>query len=259
MTIKGGSNKACAACKYQRRRCTKECPLAPYFPADQPKKFSNAHRLFGVANIKKILDQVEPRKRDEAMTSIIFESDMREKFPVLGCLGLTWNYNNQILAAMEELRYLKLRLAIHKQQLHCHVSHQISPSHPVTESMPFSTDTLSVSNYLQYNINLNNNQVVTFDGGGGSEVFGLQQSFSSMAVPSSDFIANQPEMGTVEYEDINPYNVMVDDRQLFIEYREEPCESSKESSLTEAKCHHIERGSELKSAAAYMGFTSVKG
>ncbi|XP_028778684.1 LOB domain-containing protein 22-like [Neltuma alba] len=255
MTIKGGSNKACAACKFQRRRCSKECPLAPYFPSDQPKKFSNAHRLFGVANIKKILELVEPRQRDEAMKSIIFESDMREQFPVLGCLGVIWSYNDQILAAMEELRYLKTRLAVYKEQFH----YQISPSTPL-ECMPAGTDTLSVSNHLQYNNN--NNQIVMFDdGGGGNEVFGLQQSFSSMAAQSSNFIVNQSEMDTVEYGDLNPYNVMADDKQLFIEYREEDlCESSKEPSLREGKCH-IERGSrnELKSAAAYLGLTSVKG
>ncbi|KAK7266296.1 hypothetical protein RIF29_18939 [Crotalaria pallida] len=110
MAIKVGTNKACAACKYQRRRCSNECPLAPYFPADKPKTFSNAHRLFGVCNITRILKQVKPHEKDEAMKSIIFESDVRAKYPVEGCYGVIKHYNYAIAGAMEELRYFRMLL-----------------------------------------------------------------------------------------------------------------------------------------------------
>nr|CAD1818355.1 unnamed protein product [Ananas comosus var. bracteatus] len=63
MMAKGGTSRpACAACKHQRRKCTADCPLALYFPADQPKQFQNAHRLFGVSNILRILKDLDPSR-----------------------------------------------------------------------------------------------------------------------------------------------------------------------------------------------------
>ena len=116
MTIKGGTSQACAACKYQRRRCSKDCALAPYFPADQPKMFQNAHRLFGVCNIMKILKQVHPSQKDETMTSIIYESNMRSRFPVHGCCGVIWQLHYQIQQVAEELRLVRSRVDMVKEQ-----------------------------------------------------------------------------------------------------------------------------------------------
>jgi len=97
-------NKACAACKYQRRKCTRECVLAPYFPADKPKMFGEAHRLYGVSNIQKILNKINDKgKRDQAMTSIIIESNIRAKFPVHGCLHVIMLYHDMLLESFAEL------------------------------------------------------------------------------------------------------------------------------------------------------------
>ncbi|RDY05418.1 LOB domain-containing protein 27, partial [Mucuna pruriens] len=72
----------CAACKHQRRKCTSECLLAPYFPADQPKVFFNFHKLFGVNNIVKILKMLEPIQKKIAMDSIIIQTNYRDKYPL---------------------------------------------------------------------------------------------------------------------------------------------------------------------------------
>ncbi|CAN4079327.1 unnamed protein product [Withania somnifera] len=71
MTVKKGTSRvSCAACKYQRRKCTPQCVLASYFPANQPKKFQNVHRLFGVRNVVKILEQLEDEdQKADAMKS----------------------------------------------------------------------------------------------------------------------------------------------------------------------------------------------
>jgi hypothetical protein len=45
----------CAACKLLRRRCTRECVFAPYFPPDEPHKFASVHKVFGAANVSKML------------------------------------------------------------------------------------------------------------------------------------------------------------------------------------------------------------
>jgi hypothetical protein len=122
------TNKACAACKYQRRKCTRECMLAPYFPADRPKMFGDAHRLFGVSNIQKILNEIKDKgKRDQAMTSIIVESNIRAKFPVNGCLDVIKLYEGMLLESYAELNLTNMLLAFckrnnHSQQQNLHSS-----------------------------------------------------------------------------------------------------------------------------------------
>lgn len=121
MTIKGGSGQACAACKYQRRKCSNDCPLRPYFPADKPQMFLNAHRLFGVCNITKILRKAPKDLKKEAMKSVIYESDLRARYPVHGCWGVIWQLHCQLQAMIEELRCVKMKLAMCKEQQQSHM------------------------------------------------------------------------------------------------------------------------------------------
>ncbi|KVH92725.1 lateral organ boundaries domain-containing protein [Cynara cardunculus var. scolymus] len=41
----------CAVCKYFRRRCPSDCVFAPYFPPDNPQRFTCLHRIYGASNI----------------------------------------------------------------------------------------------------------------------------------------------------------------------------------------------------------------
>ncbi|KAG0465416.1 hypothetical protein HPP92_019580 [Vanilla planifolia] len=100
------STAACAACKYQRRKCTTDCTLAPYFPAEQQRQFLNAHRLFGVSNILKILKSVEPHRRSEAMRSIIFQSNVRAHDPVGGCYRIILDLQHQVESVYSELQHV---------------------------------------------------------------------------------------------------------------------------------------------------------
>ncbi|KAI4306347.1 hypothetical protein L6164_029634 [Bauhinia variegata] len=52
---KQGAAAPCAACKLLRRRCAQDCVFAPYFPADEPQKFANVHKVFGASNVNKML------------------------------------------------------------------------------------------------------------------------------------------------------------------------------------------------------------
>ncbi|KAK4257145.1 hypothetical protein QN277_006770 [Acacia crassicarpa] len=115
MTLKGGTKQACAACKFQRRKCTPECVLAPYFPADQPKAFQNVHKLFGVSNVEKILKTLEPTQKKIAMESIICQSNFRDKYPVRGCWEEICRLNYQIWYVEEELRAVHQQLEICRQ------------------------------------------------------------------------------------------------------------------------------------------------
>ncbi|CAN4102112.1 unnamed protein product [Withania somnifera] len=107
-TTRGGGNglQACAACKYQRRRCVIDCPLAPYFPAERQKDFLNAHKLFGVSNLLKVLKNVASFQKENAMKSLIFEANIRAKDPVGGCYRVIWNLYRQINLYQEELQFV---------------------------------------------------------------------------------------------------------------------------------------------------------
>ena len=112
MNNKNNNNttQACAACKYQRRKCAPDCILAPYFPHDRQRQFLNAHKLFGVSNINKIIKHLDPIHKDQAMRSIIIQSDMRANDPVGGC----YKYIQDLQAQIE---YCKIELDIVLQQL----------------------------------------------------------------------------------------------------------------------------------------------
>ncbi|GMH17597.1 hypothetical protein Nepgr_019438 [Nepenthes gracilis] len=108
--------QACAACKYQRRKCVPDCILAPYFPPDHPKQFLNAHKLFGVSNITKIICNLSPPERDIAMRTIIYHSDARANDPVGGCYRIICDLQLQIEYYKAELELVLHQLAICKSQ-----------------------------------------------------------------------------------------------------------------------------------------------
>ncbi|KAK3210487.1 hypothetical protein Dsin_015193 [Dipteronia sinensis] len=61
----------CAVCRHQRRRCDQNCETAPYFPVSTCNDFHNAHKLFGVSKIQKILHQVPQNQRQATVESIL--------------------------------------------------------------------------------------------------------------------------------------------------------------------------------------------
>jgi hypothetical protein len=113
----GCTNQACAACKYQRRKCNTDCPLAPYFPADQQERFLNAHRLFGVRKILKTLENISPELSADAMATLIFQSDMRAQDPVGGCYHLILSLEHQLQIETAELSAMLQTLALFGQAM----------------------------------------------------------------------------------------------------------------------------------------------
>lgn len=112
-----GITQACAACKYQRRKCAPDCILAPYFPHDRQRQFLNAHKLFGVSNITKIIKNLSAPEKDEAMRTIIFQSDVRASDPVGGCYRMIRELQRQIEYSKAELDLVLHQLAICRSQV----------------------------------------------------------------------------------------------------------------------------------------------
>ncbi|XP_052146690.1 LOB domain-containing protein 36-like [Oryza glaberrima] len=81
------SSSPCAACKLLRRKCTQGCVFAPYFPPDQPAKFANVHKVFGASNVTKLLNDLQPEQREDAVNSLAYEAEARLRDPVYGCVA----------------------------------------------------------------------------------------------------------------------------------------------------------------------------
>ncbi|KAK4760786.1 hypothetical protein SAY87_005679 [Trapa incisa] len=137
-----GQTQACAACKFQRRKCAPDCILAPYFPHDRTRQFQNAHRLFGVSNITKIIKNLGPIEKDEAMRTIIYQSDARAYDPVGGCYGIIRDLQRQIDLCQAELDLVFRQLDFFRQQeaaaaLACDL---MSPAAPIPSSAALGSD-----------------------------------------------------------------------------------------------------------------------
>ncbi|KFK41738.1 hypothetical protein AALP_AA2G166200 [Arabis alpina] len=116
-TNHGGSSSsstACAACKYQRKKCTKNCHLAPYFPQERQKQFLNAHKLFGVSNITKMIKGVEESQRDIAMHNLIFHANARALDPVGGVHKIMCDLKRKIDCCQAELNLVHQQLAMYR-------------------------------------------------------------------------------------------------------------------------------------------------
>ena len=102
--------QACAACKYQRRKCSIDCPLAPYFPPKRSREFLNVHKLFGVSNVLRILKRVHPSTKADTINSIIYEAEAWGRDPIYGCVGI-------ILFLQVQVEHLRLELEFVRNQI----------------------------------------------------------------------------------------------------------------------------------------------
>ncbi|KAM7496688.1 hypothetical protein LguiA_021102 [Lonicera macranthoides] len=93
----------CAACKILRRRCADKCVLAPYFPPNDPLKFTTAHRVFGASNIIKFLQELPESQRADAVSSMVYEANARLRDPVYGCAGAICHLQRQVNDLQAEL------------------------------------------------------------------------------------------------------------------------------------------------------------
>lgn len=102
----------CAACKLLRRRCTRDCVFAPYFPPDEPQKFANVHKVFGAANVNKMLQELPMEARGDAVSSMVYEADARVRDPVYGCVGA-------ISSLQQQVAHLQTQLAVANAEIVC--------------------------------------------------------------------------------------------------------------------------------------------
>lgn len=261
MTLKGGTTQACAACKYQRRKCTPECLLAPYFPADQPKIFLNVHKLFGVSNIVKILKILEPSQKKIAMDSIIIQANYRDKYPVHGCCEEIGRLQYQIWLVEEELHavYQQLEMCRQQQQHQQHNDGMALPddvtsqlelgmaprsnnalqlfNHPPPQQQSYNT-VAAISQQHSYSnsnsVDYNNNSLYMDSKDNVTNPLWVQYQYQnnnsndSVAMQTQLVASQQPlaiQQEVVEdYDEMHPFFDTVDDRQSYV-YSKEAYES----------------------------------
>ncbi|KAF3943313.1 hypothetical protein CMV_030116 [Castanea mollissima] len=106
----------CAACKSLRRRCSKDCVLAPYFPPTNPQRFACVHKIFGASNTTKMLEQLPLHLRAVAADCMSFEASSRVEDPVNGSVRIISQLQEQIIEAQSELVKTKGEIAFHNAQ-----------------------------------------------------------------------------------------------------------------------------------------------
>lgn len=144
-TARVNTTQACAACKYQRRKCAPDCILAPYFPHDRQRQFLNAHKLFGVSNITKIIRHLDQPDKDAAMRTIIFQSDVRATDPVGGCYRIIRQLQRQIDYTKAELDFVLHQLALCRAQAQAQAqNHQLQEQMLVPEDATDSTSNCDI-------------------------------------------------------------------------------------------------------------------
>ncbi|KAI4374588.1 hypothetical protein MLD38_012568 [Melastoma candidum] len=103
MYSSGSYNSPCAACKFLRRKCMAGCIFAPYFPPEEPQKFANVHKIFGASNVTKLLNELLPHQREDAVNSLAYEAEARVRDPVYGCVGAISYLQRQVHRLQKEL------------------------------------------------------------------------------------------------------------------------------------------------------------
>lgn len=103
MASSSSYNSPCAACKFLRRKCMPGCIFAPYFPPEEPQKFANVHKIFGASNVTKLLNDILPHQREDAVNSLAYEAEARVRDPVYGCVGAITFLQRQVDRLQKEL------------------------------------------------------------------------------------------------------------------------------------------------------------
>lgn len=109
--VMSSTNSPCAACKFLRRKCMQGCIFAPYFPPDNPAKFAQVHRVFGASNVAKLLNDLTPAQREDAVNSLAYEAEARLHDPVHGCVGYISLLQHRLLQLQRDLSAAKKELS----------------------------------------------------------------------------------------------------------------------------------------------------
>lgn len=124
-----------------------DCIFAPYFPPEEPLKFTHVHKIFGASNISKLLHEVLPHQREDTVNSLAYEAEARVRDPVYGCVGTISFLQMQVELLQKELD------AANAELLHyaCGCNHFQYHHNTCTAALPTTTvvPNYPMSNYTE--------------------------------------------------------------------------------------------------------------
>ena len=109
----GGGGPPCGACKFLRRKCVTGCIFAPYFDSEQgAAHFAAVHKVFGASNVSKLLLQIPPHKRLDAVVTVCYEAQARIRDPVYGCVSHVFALQQQVCMHMQRVHVVRVHTVI---------------------------------------------------------------------------------------------------------------------------------------------------
>lgn len=106
------------------------CIFAPYFPPEEPQKFANVHKIFGASNVTKLLNELMPHQREDAVNSLAYEAEARVRDPVYGCVGAISFLQRQVDRLQKELDAANadlIRFAYNEMPMQGPANHMMTP------------------------------------------------------------------------------------------------------------------------------------
>ncbi|KAL6616517.1 hypothetical protein ACP70R_038787 [Stipagrostis hirtigluma subsp. patula] len=176
-----GTGSPCAACKFLRRKCQPDCVFAPYFPPDNPQKFVHVHRVFGASNVTKLLNELHPFQREDAVNSLAYEADMRLRDPVYGCVGVISILQHNLRQLQQDLARAKYELS--KYQAAAAATATTGPNGPQAMAEFIGN---GIPNGAHNFINIGHHSAA-LGSIGGAPVFGHQEQFASAQMLSRSY------------------------------------------------------------------------
>ncbi|XP_061363709.1 LOB domain-containing protein 33-like [Gastrolobium bilobum] len=102
-----GFGTSCGACKFLRRKCTRDCIFAPYFSYDQAAThFAAVHKVYGASNVSRLLSHLPIHNRSDASITISYEALARMQDPIYGCVAHIYALQQQVASLQEEIGIL---------------------------------------------------------------------------------------------------------------------------------------------------------
>ncbi|KAL1327302.1 hypothetical protein HN51_037363 [Arachis hypogaea] len=99
-----GFGSSCGACKYLRRRCTRDCVFSPYFSYDEASThFAAVHKVFGASNVSRLLLHLPLHNRSDAAITITYQALARMHDPIYGCVAYIYLLQQQVASLQREI------------------------------------------------------------------------------------------------------------------------------------------------------------
>ncbi|KAG9452345.1 hypothetical protein H6P81_005249 [Aristolochia fimbriata] len=135
--MSNSNSTRCAACKYLRRRCSRDCVLAPHFPSSDPQRFACVHRIFGASNVTKTLQQLPAEARAAAAESMCYEAETRVRNPVYGCTAVIERLQQELYVKQYEVAKVQAQVAICRAEQQAALATQNQVGQGEEEPLPF--------------------------------------------------------------------------------------------------------------------------